>query len=159
VPIPSRLQIEIIFTMTAILLLASCAIPHVYVIDDPLTASQHNELGCIYEKQGKYALAEKEYRQALNKDKNWAVPYFNLGNTYFKTGDRNKAEEYYRKALQRNSNNPDIMNNLAYLLCEQGQYEEAEKWIVRALSIAAKEEYLDTQKRILSKKVPSLPNP
>jgi Tfp pilus assembly protein PilF len=158
VPIPSRLQIKNIFTAISILLFASCSIPHIYVIDDPLTAPQHNELGYIYENQGKYELAEKEYGLALSKDKNWALPYFNLGNVYFKTGDRNKAEKYYREALQRDPRNPDIMNNLAYLLCEAGRYDEAEKWIVRALSIATKEEYLDTQKRILSRKVPSEPN-
>ena len=143
----------------AISSLFSCTLPRVYVIDDPLAAAQHNELGYIYESQGKYELAEKEYWRALKKEKNWAIPYFNLGNVRFKQGDLNKAEEYYRKALQRDPNNSDIMNNLAYILCELGQYEKAEKWIARALTISTKEEYLDTQKKILSRKPPSAPSP
>jgi hypothetical protein len=49
-----------ILIMTALLFLASCSIPQIYVIEDPLTASQHNELGYIYEQQGKFGLAEKE---------------------------------------------------------------------------------------------------
>jgi len=150
---------KILLIAMAVFSLVSCAFPRVYLIDDPLTAAQHNELGYIYEGQGKYELAEREYRHAIKKEKNWAVPYFNLGNVYFKKGDGTKAEEYYRKALQRDSNNPDIMNNLAYLLCELGQYLEAEKWIAGALSISAKEEYLDTQKRIFSRKYPASPCP
>jgi Tfp pilus assembly protein PilF len=149
----------LLFAVAVSSFLFSCTLPRVYVIDDPLTAPQHNDLGYIYESQGKYELAEKEYGQALKKDKGWAVPYFNLGNVRFKQGDMNKAEEYYRKALQRDSSNPDIMNNLAQTLCELGQYEKAEEWISRALMISTKEEYLDTQKEILSRKPRSAPGP
>jgi Flp pilus assembly protein TadD len=145
--------------LIASLLLASCSIPHVYVIEDPLTASQHNDLGYIYERQEKYVLAEKEYRAAIQKQKNWSAPYFNLGNVYFKTRDLAKAEKYYREAIARDPANSDAMNNLAYILCEQGRYEEAEKWIDQALSINAKAEYLDTQKKILSKTSSPSPSP
>jgi Tfp pilus assembly protein PilF len=157
--ISSHIQMRALLFAIAVSFLFSCTVPHVYVIDDPLTAVQHNELGYIYESQGKYELAEREYRQALNKEKNWAVPYFNLGNVHFRRGDLNRAEGYYRKALQRDPKNSDIMNNLAYVLCEQGQYDKAEKWIDRALAISTREEYLDTQKRILSRKPPSSPRP
>jgi Tfp pilus assembly protein PilF len=145
--------------MIVSLFLSSCAIPQVYVIEDPLTASQHNDLGYIYESQEKYVLAEKEYRAAIQKEKNWSAPYFNLGNIYFKMRDMPKAEEYYREAIGRDPANSDAMNNLAYVLCEQGRYEEAKKWIDQALSISAKEEYLDTQKRIFSKKSSSSLSP
>lgn len=145
--------------MIASLFLASCWIPKVYVIEDPLTASQHIDLGYIYESQEKYVLAEKEYRAAIQKQKNWSAPYFNLGNIYFKMRDLAKAEEYYREAIARDRVNSDAMNNLAYVLCEQGRYEEAKKWIDQALSINAKEEYLDTQKRIFSKKTSSSLSP
>jgi Tfp pilus assembly protein PilF len=141
------------------LFLASCSIPQVYIIEDRLTASQHNDLGYIYEGQEKYVLAEKEYRAATRKQKNWSAPYFNLGNVYFKMRDMAKAEEYYREAIARDPANSDAMNNLAYVLCEQGRYEEAKKWIDQALSINAKEEYLDTQKRIFSKKTSSSLSP
>ena len=135
-----------------LLFLASCSIPQIYVIEDPLTASQHNELGYIYESQGEYGLAEKEYRAAIGKQKDWPAPYFNLGNIYFKMQDLAKAEKYYREAIERDPVHSDAMNNLAYVLCEQGIDEEARKWIDKALSINTKDEYLDTQKRIFSKK-------
>lgn len=143
----------------AISFLFSCTVPRVYVIDDPLTAVQHNDLGYIYENQGKYELAEREYTKALKKEKDWTVPYFNLGNVHFKQGNLNKAEEYYRKAIQRDPDNSDIMNNLANVLCELGQYDEAEEWVVRALALSTKEEYLDTQRKILSGKPSSSNRP
>lgn len=143
---------KITFSWLLLLLLLSCSMPRVYVIEDPLTAIQHNELGYIYEKQGKFELAEKEYRWAVQKEKGWAVPYFNLGNLYFRMGDLEKAEKHYHEALDRDGTNPDFMNNLAYVLCEQGRYEEAEQWIGQALSISPKPEYLDTHKEISSKK-------
>jgi tetratricopeptide (TPR) repeat protein len=70
--------------------LSGCSLPGIYVIEDPLSAHQRNELGFIYENQGKLDLAEKEYRLAAKRDKNWAVPHFNLGNVYFKMGDHQK---------------------------------------------------------------------
>jgi Tfp pilus assembly protein PilF len=157
--VSSGLQMKIAPMLIVSIFLASCSIPHVYVIEDPLTASQHNNLGYIYERQDKYVLAEKEYRAAIRKQKNWSAPYFNLGNVYFKMRDLAKAEEYYREAVARDPANSDAMNNLAYVLCEQGRYEEAKKWIDQALSINTKEEYLETQKRISSKETPSSLSP
>ena len=132
--------------------LCGCSLPRIYVIDDPLDARQRNDLGFVYEKQGKLDLAEKEYKLASRRDRNWAVPLFNLGNVYFKMGDHQKAERQFRKALRRDPENPDFMNNLAYVLYKQRKYEEAEKWIDRALSIRQEEAYLETKKSILSGK-------
>jgi len=143
---------KVIFPLILLVLPLSCSVPQVYVIEDPLSASQHNDLGYVYESQGKFDLAQKEYTQAIRKEKGWAVPYFNLGNVLFRMGDLKKAEEHYREAFEKDGTNPDFMNNLAYVLCEQGRYDEAEQWISRALSITPKKEYLDTQNRILSEK-------
>jgi tetratricopeptide (TPR) repeat protein len=120
-------------------------------MDDPLTAHQHNELGYIYENQGNYELAEKEYQKAIRKDKVWAVPYFNLGNIYFKSGKPEVAVKYFRLSLERDQNNPDIMNNLAYLYLKIGEISQAQEWIDKALSIQVKETYLDTQHKIFEK--------
>jgi len=137
--------------MILLLLLTSCSMPRIVVFDDPLTAAQHNELGYIYESQGKYLLAEKEYRAAIKNQEGWSTPYFNLGNVYFKMRDLDKAQELFRAAIERDPSHSDAMNNLAYVLSEQGRGEDAKKWIGRALSINRKEEYLDTQRKIFSR--------
>jgi Flp pilus assembly protein TadD len=122
----------------------------IHVVNDSLSAAQHNDLGFTYEKQNKLDLAEKEYMKALKKDKNWAVPCFNLGNVHYKTGRKDKAGKYYRLGLKRNEANPDIMNNLAFVLMETGNFAEAQKWIEKAIAIEPKPQYLDTREQILS---------
>jgi len=131
--------------------LCSCTLPQIVVLDDPLTASEHNDLGVAYEHKQMYDLAEKEYLKALKKRKDWAVPHFNLGNLYYKEGHYGKAEHSYRKALAIDENNPDVLNNLAYLLYEQGRYKEALTLVDRALSIEYRHAYQDTRNQILDK--------
>jgi Flp pilus assembly protein TadD len=124
--------------------------PKIIVYNDPLSAYEHNDLGVIYEKKGMFDLAEKEYKKAINKDKNWYLPYFNLGNLYYKKGDREKAIDYYLKALEKEKN-PDVLNNLAYVLYELGRYEEAKKYIEEAITMKKDQNYEDTYKNIIQK--------
>jgi Flp pilus assembly protein TadD len=141
----------------ALMLLASaCSVPRIVILPDPLSAREHNDLGLAYEQKGLLDLAEKEYLKASEKQKDWAVPPFNLGNLLYKKGDLKRAEEYYRTALTHDANNPDILNNLANLLFEKGLSEEARQMIEHALSIQQKEEYLDTYRRIMGKE-PGVP--
>mgnify|MGYP001207730927 CR=1 FL=1 len=141
---------QILF-FTLLIFLSGCSSFGIYVLNDSLTAAQHNDLGIAYEKQNRLDLAEKEYKRAIKKDKNWHVPYFNLGNVYYKLSNKDEAIKYFRSGLKTNSQNPDIMNNLAFALMENGNTAEAKKWIEKALSIEAKPEYLDTQNKIRKK--------
>ncbi|WP_457625805.1 tetratricopeptide repeat protein [Persephonella sp.] len=129
----------------------SCSMPKIVVLEDPLSAKEHNNLGVVYERKGKLDLAEKEYKKAISKNKNWDVPYFNLGNIYFKKKKYTKAEEYYRRAVHLNPKNSDAMNNLAYLLYLQGKIDEAYRLIKKAISIKFKPEYIETLKEIEEK--------
>jgi Flp pilus assembly protein TadD len=147
---PCSPPIKIIIFLLSILIY-SCTLPRIVVLDDPLSASEHNDLGVIYEQKGLYDLAEKEYAKAYKKQTEWATPYFNLGNLYFKKADYRKSEDYYRKAMKMDGNNPDVLNNLAYLLCILGKYPEAKMLAEKALSIERKKEYLDTYNKILER--------
>ncbi len=128
--------------------LAACSMPRIVVLHDPLSAKEHIDLGVIYEQKGMLDLAEKEYLKAVDKQSNWAIPYFNLGNLAYKRKDLRGAEGYYRKALTLDNQNPDIMNNLASLLHQTGRDDEAGTLIDKALSLQLKDEYLDTQRTI-----------
>ena len=132
-------------------LMCACAMPQIIVLEDTLTAEEHNDLGVIYEKKGLTDLAEKEYLKASGKREEWMVPYFNLGNLCYKSGDYSRSEIFFRKALERAPGNPDVMNNLANALLMQGRIDEARKTIEEALAIDRKEEYLDTYRKILDK--------
>jgi Flp pilus assembly protein TadD len=128
--------------------LTACSTPRIIVLNDPLTAGEHVDLGAAYEQKGLLDQAKKEYLKALDIQDTWAVPYFNLGNVAYGQRDLKAAEGYYRKALKLDPENPDIMNNLASLLHDTGRNEEAKVLIDKALATSHKAQYLDTKQKI-----------
>ena len=136
------------------LLLVSCAmpkIPQVIVIDDPLTAEQHNDLGVAYEEKGDFALAGKEYEKAIKKNRDWVIPYLNLGHLYYRQDKLDQAERALRDGLRVKGDHPELLNNLAWVLMEKGQLEQARTLIDKAIAIEDKEEYQDTRQEILER--------
>lgn len=104
-----------------------------YFAEDPLTAEEHNNLGVIYEREGKYDLAIREYKKAASADGELVVPLVNLGNAYQKKGDIEEAEKYYKKALKKDEHNIEAANNLASLYIETGgNYREALEGLLTA---------------------------
>ncbi len=134
-----------------ILILAGCWIPKIIVIDDPLTAEQHNDLGVAYEQKGDFDLAAKEYEKAIKKNKEWVIPYLNLGHLYYRQDKLDKAESILRDGLRAKGDHPDLLNNLAWVLMEKGQPKEAKALIDKAIAIEDKEEYRDTLQAILER--------
>jgi Tfp pilus assembly protein PilF len=137
-----------------IFFLASCAmpkIPQIIVIDDPLTAEQHNDLGVAYEQKGDFDLAGKEFEKAIKKNKDWVIPYLNLGHLYYRQGKLDQAEATLRQGLRIKGDHPDLLNNLAWVLMEKGRLEEAKTLIDKAIAIEDKEEYQDTREEILNR--------
>jgi tetratricopeptide (TPR) repeat protein len=110
--------------------LAGCS--HIVVLDDPLTAAEHNDLGVAYEAQGKSDLARREYDQALRLDPGLVRARVNLGNLEAASGRWGRAEDDYRRALHRSPADADALNNLAIALLRQG------KGLGEAESLAAK---------------------
>jgi len=100
---------------------------------DPLTAEEHNNLGVIYEREGKNDLAIREYKKAIRSDSTLVTPIINLGNVYFKEGEFTRAEKYYKKALELDGTILEAANNLASLYIETGgQYEQGLKYMLKA---------------------------
>lgn len=143
-------SIPLVIVTQIMFALYGCSSLGIVLLSDPLSAEEHNDLGCVYESKGLLDLAEKEYKMAKRKRGDWFVPYFNLGNIEFKKGNYKKAELLYREALSLDPKNSDIMNNLALSLLHQKRINEAEEMIRRALSFAVKEHYLDTLQEIES---------
>ena len=65
----------------------------------PSYAPAHNNLGDVYEKQGRFKEAIKEYEIASGLAPGAPYPYFGLGDVYFKLGKFEKAIFYYKKGL------------------------------------------------------------
>ena len=143
-----------ILVVIALIMIQACAmpkIPQIIVIDDPLTAEQHNDLGVAYEEKGDFALAEKEYEKAIKKNREWVIPYLNLGHLYYRQDKLDQAERALREGLRVKGDHPDLLNNLAWVLMEKGQYEQATALIDKAIAIEDKEEYRDTRQEILER--------
>lgn len=128
--------------------------PQIVVLQDPLSASEHNELGVIYERSGKPDLARQEYLKAARKDASWPVPLFNLGNLAYGQGDPDRAEHFYRRCLALDGTDADAMNNLAHVLHELGRNAEALELIERALARERRPEYQGTYETITGNPAP-----
>lgn len=119
-------------------LCSGCArLPEIVFLHDPLTAEEHNDLGVSYENKGEYALAEREYREALKKKKDFFNAQFNIGNLYLKMGRENEAEDAYKKAIALDPAQPDPYNNLACFYLQNGRnLDEAQKLAEKAVSLS-----------------------
>jgi Flp pilus assembly protein TadD len=123
----------IALTLVVVTTLASCA--HFVVLHDPLTASEHNDLGVAYESSGQRDLAAREYRKALRLDSHQARARVNLGNIEAANKRWGSAEKCYRRALSDSSTDYDAMNNLAVALLRQGRrLDEARALAERAVA-------------------------
>lgn len=91
---------------------------------DPLTATEHNNLGVAYEREGKNDLAEKQYKRAIQKDDRFTSAYVNLGNVYYDKEDYDKAEKYYKKALKLDPENIMATNNLGNVYLKNNEYDQ-----------------------------------
>ncbi|HSM00144.1 MAG TPA: tetratricopeptide repeat protein [Candidatus Limnocylindria bacterium] len=98
--------------------------PRVIVLEDPLTAGEHLELGVLYERQEKFDLAIREYEQVLRKDEEFFQSRVNLGNIWLARKEYGKARAEYRKALAIRPGDPEATNNLAWAAILSGERRE-----------------------------------
>ncbi len=80
-----------------------------------MTAAQHNDLGVLYEREGRLTDAQREYSRAIEKDYRFTRAYINLGNLLRKQGDYKQALERYRQALTLEPQSFEAANNFADL--------------------------------------------
>lgn len=134
-----------LLVMFTALLVAGCSVPRVIVLNDPLDARGHNDLGVSYEARGEEDLALREYDRAADLDKNSARPLINRANVLAARKDWKGASEALRSALRREPQNSEAMNNLAWVLLQSGDPNRALPWAEEAVALAPSEPaYLDT---------------
>lgn len=89
------------------------------------TATQHNELGMDYERQGKTLDAKMEYRRAAIADPTFALPWINLG-ALAMGEDPVEADSLFRSAVRADSTNKTALYNLATVRWDLEDYAAAE---------------------------------
>jgi tetratricopeptide (TPR) repeat protein len=125
-------------------LLAGCSLPRIIVLNDPLTAEQHNDLGVAYQQRQDFDLALRAFSRAADLDKSWAQPLVNSGNVHAALDDWRQAEGSYRQALRRQKDDAGAMNNLAWVLLRQDELDDALHWAQQAALLDPQAAVLDT---------------
>jgi tetratricopeptide (TPR) repeat protein len=114
---------------------------------DPLTATEHNDLGVAYFARGETGRAAAEFRRALALEPNFPRALANLGDALLAQGETAAAIEAYARARAASPEDPAIANNLAWaLLQDDRRWHEAEPVIRAALGTNPEPRgyYLDT---------------
>ena len=134
----ARLGLIRLFTVVfvAALFLSGCSLPKIIILHDPLTPEEHNNLGKIYEAQGKPDLAAQQYREALAKEGKYVPSLLLLGDLSYRTKNYPEAEAVYKRAIRLQPENGDVYNNLCWVYLDQHiGIEKAEDLIKTAMRV------------------------
>jgi len=85
-----------------------------------LSPEQLNDLGVLYEREGRLEEAEWAYQRAVWRDPRFAPGYVNLGNVLRKRGRTEQALLRYRQAMSADPDSFEAVNNFGDLCAEQG---------------------------------------
>lgn len=92
----------------------ACSGHGIYIVNDPLSAKEHNDLAVIYEEQGELELAIEHYSRAISREPENPLFRVNRGNTLVKRGDLRKGIRDYERALELDPDNIEGINNLCH---------------------------------------------
>jgi Flp pilus assembly protein TadD len=84
-----------------------------------LSAEQLNDMGVIYEREGRLDRAEWAYQHSVWRNPRFAVAYVNLGNVLRAQGKTEDALFRYRQAMSTDRASFDAANNFADLCAEK----------------------------------------
>jgi len=87
-----------------------------------LSAEQLNDMGVLYEREGRLDKAEWAYQHAVWRNPRFVTGYVNLGNALRKQDRTEEALFRYRQAMSADRANFDAANNFADLCAEKRVY-------------------------------------
>lgn len=142
------------FALAAAFLVSACAPLRVVRFKDPLSPQEHLQLGLMYEKEGKFEPAEREYKAVVKQEPENVAGIIALGNAQFAQEKWKEAEKSFSRALKLVPAHPGAANNLAMTYAKRGRkLQEAEALALRAQADEATRPYaLDTLAEVYSKR-------
>jgi Tfp pilus assembly protein PilF len=86
-------------------------------VSDREKRDMHYNMAAVYERDGRYREAEREYLQALEIDPSDAACHFNLGILYDdRLGDKRRAAIHYRRYLKLDPHSTDVDQVKSWLM-------------------------------------------
>lgn len=95
-------------------------------------SSEPFRLGLQHFSRGNYGLAERYFRDVVEKDPNNAMAWIGLAGSYDHIGRFDLADRAYRMAIRLSGETPQILNNMGYSYILRGQYSIARKYFMKA---------------------------
>src|ERR1700674_1508512 len=97
-----------------------------------LPSDESRKLGLEHFNRGEYGVAERYFRDAVEKAPRDAVAWTGLAATYDRIGRFELSDRAYRSAIKLVGETTEILNNLGYSYMLRGQYEVARRYVMRA---------------------------
>ena len=93
-------------------------------------------MGICFDKQGNWALAEKNLRHSIELSPNQPDVLNYLGYSFLLRGENfSEAKELIEKAIKKRPSDPQIMDSMGYALYLSGDYKEATMYLEMAVSL------------------------
>ena len=92
---------------------------------DHEAAVRHNEAGQGYESGSRFAEAQKEYENSIEKDPDYATPWNNLGMLAYRQGRLNEADSLLDKNVKLDPSNAVALYNLGDIRLEMADSSKA----------------------------------
>ena len=105
------------------------------VAKSPLKARAHGNLGNAYQSRGRFAEADREYRETARLDPKDPGARINLGTICYRQQQWTEAARWYREALRLDPGNAAGHYNLGKTLTEQGSLTEAAQELREAVRL------------------------
>jgi tetratricopeptide (TPR) repeat protein len=98
--------------------------------DNRKEANRFFSIGEIYQEQGQYKKAAKQYEKAVNADSEYAEAYSNLGYCYRKQGMFDLAVKTYKRALKLKPDLAEAHEYIGEAYAEMGKFDLAQKHLL-----------------------------
>lgn len=98
--------------------------------DNRKEANRFFSIGEIYQEQGQYRKAAKQYEKAVNADSEYAEAYSNLGFCYRKQGMFDLAVKTYQRAINLKPDLAEAHEYIGEAYAEMGKFDLAEKHLL-----------------------------
>lgn len=98
-------------------------------------SSEPFRLGLQHFARGNFGLAERYFRDVVEKDPNNAMAWIGLAGSYDHIGRFDLADRAYRTAMRLLGETPQILNNMGYSYILRGQFTTARKYIMKAYAL------------------------